>query len=261
MVSLGYFGLRQTPWTVIVIIFFIESAMGNFAKSFYIHWNTTNSIFRIDNTDHVFDLNKGNGQFDYDQVNIICPVYPPGTFEEDTEKYIIYNVSKEEYDTCRITNPNPRIIAICDKPHKLMFFTITFRPFTPQPGGLEFLPGKDYYFISTSSKDDLHRRIGGRCLSHNMKLVFRVCCKPEEQSPATLPQPSLPPPPPPPPTTSTTTTTTTTFKPVTKKTHKYDKTPNEVVKSEELSYSRGAALASSLALALAASAVLAPLAR
>jgi hypothetical protein len=29
----------------------------------------------------------------YDQVNIICPVYAPGTSEEDAEKYIIYNVS------------------------------------------------------------------------------------------------------------------------------------------------------------------------
>lgn len=231
--------------------------MGSYAKIFYIHWNTTNSIFRIDNTDHVFDLNKGNAQFEYDQVNIICPVYAPDTFEEDAEKYIIYNVSKEEYDTCRITNPNPRIIAICDKPLKLMYFTITFRPFTPQPGGLEFLPGKDYYFISTSSKEDLHRRIGGRCLSNNMKLVFRVCCKPELQS---LPPPTMQTIPPTMPTTIIRTTTTT-MRPVTKKTHKYDKSPNEVVKSEELSYSRGAALASSLALALAALAVLAPLAR
>jgi hypothetical protein len=103
--------------------------------------------FRIDNTDHIIDVNKGNAQFEYDQVNIICPVYTPGTYGDDLEKYIIYNVSKEEYETCRITNPNPRIIAICDKPYKLMYFTITFRPFTPQPGGLEFLPGKDYYFI------------------------------------------------------------------------------------------------------------------
>jgi hypothetical protein len=62
------------------------------------------------------------------------------------EHYIL-QVSKEEYDTCRITNPNPRIIAICDKPYKLMYFTITFRSFTPQPGGLEFQPGQDYYFI------------------------------------------------------------------------------------------------------------------
>lgn len=103
--------------------------------------------FRIDNTDHIIDVNKNNIPFEYDQVNIICPVYTPGTHEDDAEKYIIYNVSKEEYDTCRITNPNPRIIAVCDKPYKLMYFTITFRSFTPQPGGLEFRPGQDYYFI------------------------------------------------------------------------------------------------------------------
>lgn len=64
--------------------------------------------------------------------------------------YFVSQVSKEEYDTCRITNPNPRIIAICDKPYKLMYFTITFRSFTPQPGGLEFQPGQDYYFICES---------------------------------------------------------------------------------------------------------------
>lgn len=80
-------------------------------------------------------------------MHIICPVYEPGTFDNETEKYIIYNVSKVEYETCRITNANPRIIAICDKPQKLMYFTITFRPFSPQPGGLEFQPGNDYYFI------------------------------------------------------------------------------------------------------------------
>ncbi|XP_053677654.1 uncharacterized protein LOC128727741 [Anopheles nili] len=151
------------------------------AKTFYMHWNTTNSIFRIDNTDHIIDVNKGNSQFEYDQVHIICPVYEPGTFDNETEKYIIYNVSKVEYETCRITNHDPRIIAICDKPNKLMFFTITFRPFTPQPGGLEFLPGNDYYFISTSSKDDLHRRIGGRCTTDNMKVVFKVCCADDQQ--------------------------------------------------------------------------------
>ena len=47
--------------------------------------------FRIDNTDHIIDVNRDN--LPYDQVNIICPVYAPGTSEEDAEKYIIYNVS------------------------------------------------------------------------------------------------------------------------------------------------------------------------
>lgn len=32
---------------------------------------------------------------------------------------------------------------------------------------------------ATSSKDDLHRRIGGRCSTNNMKVVFKVCCAPE----------------------------------------------------------------------------------
>ncbi|XP_029162664.1 ephrin-B3 [Nylanderia fulva] len=159
------------------------STVSNCAKTISMYWNTTNSIFRIDNTDHIIDVNKNNAAFEYDQVNIICPVYPPDSYvDDDAEKYIIYNVSKEEFETCRITNPSPRVIAVCDKPRKTMYFTITFRPFTPQPGGLEFLPGHDYYFISTSSKDDLHRRIGGRCTTNNMKVVFKVCCGNEAET-------------------------------------------------------------------------------
>lgn len=86
-------------------------------------------------------------------------------------------MSKEEYDTCTV-NSNARIIAVCDKPHELKYFTVTFRPFTPQPGGLEFHPG-DYYFITTSTgdADGLHNKIGGRCASAHMKVTFKVCCK------------------------------------------------------------------------------------
>lgn len=36
--------------------------------------------------------------------------------------------------------------------------------------------------LATSSKDDLHRRIGGRCSTNNMKVVFKVCCAPEAES-------------------------------------------------------------------------------
>merc|ERR1712095_38161 len=89
-------------------------------------------------------------------------------------KICVYSVSKTEYDSCRITQPNPRIIAVCDRPYELMYFTITFRSFTPTPGGLEFRPGHSYYFISTSSRNDLHRRVGGGCSTHNMKVTFRV---------------------------------------------------------------------------------------
>lgn len=139
-----------------------------------IHWNSSNPLFRNRRDDTVIRVNGGNHPWEYDQVNIVCPFYKPGTKEAFQEKYIVYSVSKEEYESCRITQPNPRIIAVCDRPHELMYFTITFRSFTPTPGGLEFRPGQSYYFISTSSKNDIHRRVGGGCSTQNMKIIFQV---------------------------------------------------------------------------------------
>jgi len=141
-------------------------------KMHYIHWNRANPMFRLDNTDHIVDVNNGNLPWEYDQVNIICPVSKPGV--KYPEKHVIYSVSREEFDSCRITNPKPKIVAICNQPHRLMYFTITFRSFTPTPGGLEFRPGQDYFFISTASREDLHRRVGGGCSTHNMKMIFKV---------------------------------------------------------------------------------------
>lgn len=147
----------------------------------YLHWNTSNPIFRIDNTDHIVDVNQDNLPWEYDQLNIICPVTrgtnPSGRQRTRTslpEKYIIYNVSKEEYDSCVISQQDPRVVAVCDKPDRELQFTITFRSFSPTPRGLEFHPGQDYYFISTSSRHDLHRRAGGSCSSNNMKVIFKV---------------------------------------------------------------------------------------
>ncbi|VEN37051.1 unnamed protein product [Callosobruchus maculatus] len=255
------------------------ATMPSNAKFYTIHWNSSNPIFRIDNTDNIIDVNRNNMKFEYDQVNLICPVYMPGTRDEEMEKYIIYNVSKDEYETCRITNPNPRIIAVCDKPYKLMYFTITFRPFTPQPGGLEFLPGHDYYFISTSTSDDLHRRIGGRCTTHNMKIVFKVWGPSTEAPPSTSPSPTpafvpAPPPPmpsrppvvtwwgepsqrPPPPTEAPPTPPA---PPTTKKSKPYGgKHPNEVVKSEELTLGGAPAIQRASVLLVCAIAVFMPM--
>ena len=48
-------------------------------KVHYIHWNRNNPMFRIDNTDHIVDVNRGNLPWEYDQVNVICPVSKPGS--------------------------------------------------------------------------------------------------------------------------------------------------------------------------------------
>ena len=131
------------------------------SKIHTVYWNKSNPIFRIDNTRHIVDVGE------YDQLHLICPT-------NTEEQHVIYSVTEEEFRSCRVTNPKPKKVAICNKPEEFQRFTYTFRSFSPTPGGMEFKPGQDYYFISTSTRRDLHRRVGGFCSSHNMKMKFRV---------------------------------------------------------------------------------------
>jgi ephrin-B len=135
-------------------------------RTHFVYWNSTNPAFRLDNTDHIIDVNEGNLPWEYDQLHLICP--------QNGEQHVIYSVSKEDFESCRVSNSRPKIVAICNKPDSFMYFTITFRSFSPTPGGMEFKAGQDYYFISTSTTRDLHRRVGGYCATHNMRMVFRV---------------------------------------------------------------------------------------
>ena len=112
----------------------------------------------------IVDVNEDNHLWEYDQLNIICPII-------SEEKHII---SKPEFDSCWVFHPRPKIVAVCDRPRSFKYFTITFRSFSPSPGGLEFKPGHTYYFVSTSTINDVHRRAGGYCSSHNMKMVFKI---------------------------------------------------------------------------------------
>ena len=152
-----------------MIIVFLSSSLNlaSAVKTHYVFWNTTNPIFRLDNTDNVVDVNVGNLPWEYDQLNLICP-------QNSAEQHVVYSVSEEEFDTCRVSEQRPKIVAICNKPQKFQYFTITFRNFSPTPGGLEFKPGQNYYLISTSTQRDIHRRAGGFCSSHNMKMIFKV---------------------------------------------------------------------------------------
>jgi len=151
-----------------------------------IFWNISNPIFRRNNTDHIIDVNQedSDSPFGYDQINIICPFYDRTLVpnKKDTEQYVIYHVTKVEFDTCMIRTRHPKIIAQCNNPYTRVYQTISFRSFNPMPWALDYLPGKDYYFISTSSKEDLGLRIGAMCHSNNMKLVFKVGKRHQEKS-------------------------------------------------------------------------------
>ena len=131
-----------------------------------VYWNTTTASFS--DKPMIVTVNEGNLPWEYDQLNLICPWGAAG------EEHVIYSVDREEFEGCRVRGPRPRIVAVCNSPERFMYFTITFRSFTPTPGGLEFRPGQEYYFISTANKRDIHRRVGGWCSSHNMKMIVRV---------------------------------------------------------------------------------------
>ena len=90
-----------------------------------VYWNISNPIFSGgygEDYQNIIEVNKDTLPWEYDQVNIICP---SGT--NSTERHIIYSVDQEEFDSCTIINPKPRIIAVCDQPRNFMYFTITFR--------------------------------------------------------------------------------------------------------------------------------------
>ena len=158
----------------IVLVFLAAAGSVNGIQTHFVYWNSSNPIFRTDNADHVVDVNLGNLPWEYDQLNLICP--------NSEEQHVIYSVSREEYMDCRVTSPRPKIVAICNRPERFLYFTITFRSFSPTPGGLEFKPGHTYYLISTSNPRDLHRRAGGYCSTHNMRMIFNVADNAQQQS-------------------------------------------------------------------------------
>ena len=153
-----------SPTTLILLSL---ASISSAVKTHYVYWNSSNPIFRIENTDHIIDVNQDNLPWEYDQLHLVCP-------QNSMEQHVIYSVPIEDFNNCRVSSPRPKIVAICKQQENFKYFTITFRSFSPTPGGMEFKAGQDYYFISTSTKRDLHRRVGGYCSTHNMRMVFRV---------------------------------------------------------------------------------------
>merc|ERR1719510_2728280 len=80
---------------------------------------------------------------------------------QEVEEVVIYNVGREEYHSCSVMSGQPRIVAYCTQPHQKKIFTLSFRSFSPMPNTLEFQPGQDYFFISTSSPEDVMSLSGG----------------------------------------------------------------------------------------------------
>jgi len=151
---------------LIVITMLSMISMVNGMTTHFLYWNSTNPQFGTE-AEHILEVNRGNNLLEHDQLHLICP--------NSGEQHVIYAVSEAEYRMCRVTDPRPKIVAVCNQAQgKFRYFTITFRSFSPNPTAMEFKPGQSYYLISTSTQRDLHRRAGGYCATHNMKMVINV---------------------------------------------------------------------------------------
>ncbi|XP_023343458.1 ephrin-B1 [Eurytemora carolleeae] len=158
--------VKYVNMLLLLLLLFVEPGLGR--DPINIYWNSTNPIFSSSNPT-LIDVNKNTGPWEYDQINIICPSGP-----RTTEKHVIYSVNKDEFDRCEVgSSASALIVAVCDQPQNFLYFTITFRYFSPSPRQLEFKPGETYFFISTSDPENLLRRNGGYCDTHNMKIKFR----------------------------------------------------------------------------------------
>ena len=154
------------------------------ARQHYVHWNISNSLFFntniIDITSSATKSDQAQAS-DYEQANIICPLYERRVPRTLTEQYVVYNVTKHEYDRCQLSSNDAKIVALCNTPYKPQFFTLTFRSFSPTPGAFEFHPGQKYYFIATNYLDQQSNQRSSeavmsrpKCSHPPMRLIFRI---------------------------------------------------------------------------------------
>ena len=121
-----------------------------------------------------------------DKLNILCPVWNTSDARAYPEYHSLYMVTRDQYTSCHLDDSAAgapgaetsgfRWIFGCSAPERRNVFSLFVSPFSPLPGGFEFLPGRDYYVISPSSgfASGLKDRKGGLCRSMNMKMVIRV---------------------------------------------------------------------------------------
>lgn len=89
------------------------------------------------------------------KIKIVCPnpamIPTPvmGSIPQEEMYENLWMVNKQAYDNCTINSSNQnRLLMKCDTPLHLRYFTIVFQRFSAVgPSGLEFEPGKEYYFI------------------------------------------------------------------------------------------------------------------
>lgn len=135
-----------------------------------LYWNASNPIF---SKGHYAQLDVHVGE----KLDIYCPqrnVYQTRSVDEPL--YLKgFLVSEDDFTSCSVSDYAKRIFT-CNTPDQEKKHTILFQEINPNPFGLTFKRGMDYYLISTAdgTPAGLGLNNGGVCDKHNMKIRIRV---------------------------------------------------------------------------------------
>ncbi|XP_034262886.1 ephrin-A1 [Pantherophis guttatus] len=147
------------PWTPLLGLCCALSLVS--AQRHTVFWNSTNPKFQKEDYTVEVRLNE--------YLDIICPHYEDKNVPVHLmERYTLYLVEREEYDTCK-PRSKEQVRWQCNRPdalHGPERLSEKFQRFTPFTLGKEFREGHEYYYISKP----IHRH-GDSCLKLRVKVI------------------------------------------------------------------------------------------
>ena len=158
-----------------------------------IQWSSQNPIFHF--TSEEFDKNQSYYKLSVlpkSSIYFVCP--NPTNIFETTKMSIpkeelnenLWIVDKDSFETCNIdrNKTENKLLKQCiwNSAHCIQpYRKIIFQSYSGTKSGIAFIPGHEYYFISTSNglKNSLNNTSGGHCRNKNkgisMRIIFYVC--------------------------------------------------------------------------------------
>ncbi|KAL4624834.1 ephrin-A4-like [Arapaima gigas] len=161
---------------IALLLLHVASPAGS--RRHVVYWNSTNS--RLARGDLSIQVNIN------DYLDIYCPHYPQGISESPPETLALYQVGDGQFRGCVETEGAIKRWE-CNRPYSPfgpVLFSEKIQKHSPFSKGLEFLPGKHYYYSSLPMTD-------GRSFPC-LKLRISVCCESTSPVSKSVVQPPAP---------------------------------------------------------------------
>jgi len=103
-------------------------------------------------------------------MDVICPQYD--VEETNIMTFVIYNVTRNVFESCSKINEGSDKLLDCDRPTKNKKLTIKFQKFSPNPKGFIFYPGETYYLMAYPN--DLEAEESQPNCNNKMRMEIRI---------------------------------------------------------------------------------------